>query len=58
MIVNWIEAIIEAIPVPVKVAVLGFGTVFIVLIILWLVTSGVGIISQRTQKKQENEPEK
>jgi Na+-transporting methylmalonyl-CoA/oxaloacetate decarboxylase gamma subunit len=50
MVVNWIEAI--------KVAGLGFGTVFIVLIILWLVTSGIGIISQKTQRKQENEPEK
>jgi len=50
MVVDWIEAI--------KVAGLGFGTVFIVLIILWLVTSGMGIISQRTQKKQEDEPEK
>jgi len=50
MVVNWIEAI--------KVAGLGFGTVFIVLIILWLVTSSMGIISQKTQKKQENEPEK
>lgn len=50
MVVNWIEAI--------KVAGLGFGTVFIVLITLWLVTSGMGMISQKTQKKQENEPEK
>ncbi len=50
MVVSWIEAI--------KVAGLGILTVFIVLIILWLVTSGMGIISQRTQKKRENEPEK
>ena len=50
MVVDWIEAI--------KVAGLSFGTVFIVLVILWLVTSGMGIIFQKTQKKQENEPEK
>jgi Na+-transporting methylmalonyl-CoA/oxaloacetate decarboxylase gamma subunit len=49
MVVDWIEAI--------KVAGLGFGTVFIVLVILWLATSGMGVISQRTQKKQGNEPE-
>lgn len=50
MIVDWFEAI--------KVAGWGFLTVFIILIILWVVTSVMGIISQRTQKKQENEPEK
>jgi len=43
MVVDWIEAI--------KVAGLGFGTVFIVLIILWVVTSVMGIIYPKKHKR-------
>ena len=47
---DWAEAA--------RIAGVGFGTVFIVLILLWLVSLGSGKIFQRWEKKEEPEPEK
>jgi len=48
--VDWAEAA--------RVAGVGFGTVFIVLIVLWLVALGGGKICQRWWKEEEPEPKK
>ena len=50
MTTDWAEAA--------RVAGAGFGTVFIVLVLLWLVSLGSGKIFQRWGKKEEPEPEK
>jgi len=47
---DWAEAA--------RVAGVGFGVVFIVLILLWLVSFGLGKIFQRWEKAKKPEPEK
>ena len=50
MSADWAEAV--------RVAGEGFGVVFIVLVLLWLVSFGLGKIFQRWEKEEEPEPEK
>ncbi len=50
MSADWAEAA--------RIAGVGFGIVFIVLILLWLVSFGLGKIFQRWEKEEEPEPEK
>jgi len=50
MTADWAEAA--------RVAGVGFGVVFIVLITLWLVSLGLGKIFQRWEKEEKPEPEK